>query len=110
MRVDMAMSSCAQHCARSLKHFMWRSRKFQPHPVDYYAFQSFTIKSVARFYIENFGCRATQADGAALERQFWNAAGARQGGSRRGIVVLNTCTVTAGADKMRAPRYGDYSG
>jgi len=28
------------------------------------------VRSVARFYIENFGCRATQADGAALERQF----------------------------------------
>ena len=26
--------------------------------------------SVASFYVENFGCRATQSDGAALDRQF----------------------------------------
>ena len=26
--------------------------------------------AVATFYVQNFGCRATQADGAALERQF----------------------------------------
>ncbi|HTR25068.1 MAG TPA: tRNA (N(6)-L-threonylcarbamoyladenosine(37)-C(2))-methylthiotransferase MtaB [Terriglobales bacterium] len=55
---------------------------------------------VARFYIENFGCRATQADGAALERQFLERGLERAGGiSDAEIVVLNTCTVTAGADK-----------
>jgi len=55
---------------------------------------------VASFYVENFGCRATQADGAAIERQF------RERGLRRAdtpaqaeIVVLNTCTVTAAADQ-----------
>jgi threonylcarbamoyladenosine tRNA methylthiotransferase MtaB len=55
---------------------------------------------VSSFYIENFGCRATQADGAALERQFLqrgldraSAAGDAE------IVVLNTCTVTDSADK-----------
>ena len=55
---------------------------------------------VASFYIENFGCRATQADGAALEQQFLqkglqHAAAAVDAE----IVVLNTCTVTEGADK-----------
>jgi threonylcarbamoyladenosine tRNA methylthiotransferase MtaB len=55
---------------------------------------------VARFYIENFGCRATQADGAALERQFLERGLERAGTARDAeIVVLNTCTVTAGADK-----------
>jgi threonylcarbamoyladenosine tRNA methylthiotransferase MtaB len=55
---------------------------------------------VASFYIENFGCRATQADGAALERQFLDRGLARAGASRDAeIVVLNTCTVTEGADK-----------
>jgi len=55
---------------------------------------------VKRFYIENFGCRATQADGAALERQFLER-GLERAVSASGaeIVVLNTCTVTAGADK-----------
>jgi len=51
------------------------------------------------FYIEQFGCRATQADGAALERQLLDrgctvaseAAGAD-------IIVVNSCTVTASAD------------
>src|SRR5208282_3210815 len=56
--------------------------------------------SVARFYIENFGCRATQADGAALERQFLERGLQRAGAARDAeIVVLNTCTVTGGADK-----------
>jgi threonylcarbamoyladenosine tRNA methylthiotransferase MtaB len=55
---------------------------------------------VARFYIENFGCRATQADGAALERQFLERGLERAGAAGDAeIVVLNTCTVTAGADK-----------
>src|SRR6266404_2845803 len=62
--------------------------------------QSFTIESVARFYIENFGCRATQADGAALERQFLDRGLERAVAARDAeIVVLNTCTVTESADK-----------
>jgi threonylcarbamoyladenosine tRNA methylthiotransferase MtaB len=55
---------------------------------------------VTSFYIENFGCRATQADGAALERQFVERGLERAGVARDAeIVVLNTCTVTDGADK-----------
>jgi threonylcarbamoyladenosine tRNA methylthiotransferase MtaB len=55
---------------------------------------------VARFYIENFGCRATQADGAALEQQFRERGMERAGAARDAeIVVLNTCTVTESADK-----------
>jgi threonylcarbamoyladenosine tRNA methylthiotransferase MtaB len=55
---------------------------------------------VPRFYIENFGCRATQADGAALERQFLERGLDRAATARDAeIVVLNTCTVTEGADK-----------
>ena len=52
------------------------------------------------YFVENFGCRATQADGAALERQF-----EEQGMPRAltpalaSVVVMNTCTVTAGADQ-----------
>ena len=53
-----------------------------------------------RFYIENFGCRATQADGAALERQFLDRGMERaSGASEADLTVLNTCTVTEGADK-----------
>jgi threonylcarbamoyladenosine tRNA methylthiotransferase MtaB len=55
---------------------------------------------VSSFYIENFGCRATQADGAALERQFLERGVERAASAREAeIVVLNTCTVTDGADK-----------
>ena len=52
------------------------------------------------FYVENFGCRATQADGAAIERQF-RQCGLSPAGSpaQAEIVVLNSCTVTASADQ-----------
>jgi threonylcarbamoyladenosine tRNA methylthiotransferase MtaB len=52
------------------------------------------------FYVENFGCRATQADGAAIARQFEEFGLARADAPARSeIVVLNTCTVTASADQ-----------
>jgi len=55
---------------------------------------------VASFYVENFGCRATQADGAAIERQFQECGLARADAPARAeIVVLNSCTVTASADQ-----------
>lgn len=55
---------------------------------------------MSSFYVQNFGCRATQADGAALEQQL-SAQGlerAEQPGQAQ-VVVLNTCTVTAAADQ-----------
>jgi len=55
---------------------------------------------VPGFFVENFGCRATQADGAALERQFEDQGLDRVSSiSNAAVVVLNTCTVTAGADQ-----------
>ena len=52
------------------------------------------------FYVENFGCRAAQADGAAIEQQFRNRGLERaEAPAQAGIVVLNTCTVTAAADQ-----------
>jgi threonylcarbamoyladenosine tRNA methylthiotransferase MtaB len=51
------------------------------------------------FYIEQFGCRATQADGAALERQLLQrGCTSAEDASTADIVVVNTCTVTASAD------------
>jgi len=51
------------------------------------------------FYIEQFGCRATQADGAALERQLLERGCLSALQPRDAdIVVVNTCTVTAAAD------------
>jgi len=52
------------------------------------------------FVVENFGCRATQADGAALERQFEEQGLTRVSTARQAnLVILNTCTVTTGADQ-----------
>ena len=56
--------------------------------------------TVASFYIQNFGCRATQADGAAIERQFEERGLTRASAlAQSEIVILNTCTVTASADQ-----------
>jgi threonylcarbamoyladenosine tRNA methylthiotransferase MtaB len=55
---------------------------------------------VPGYYVENFGCRATQADGAALERQFEERGLLRASSpDQAAVVVLNTCTVTAAADQ-----------
>src|SRR3954466_11036582 len=52
------------------------------------------------YFIENFGCRATQADGAAIERQLMQRGLApAEHRNQASVVVLNTCTVTADADK-----------
>src|SRR5258708_34977580 len=54
---------------------------------------------MTRFFVQNFGCRATQADGAALEAQLaargFSEADARENAD---LVILNTCTVTSEAD------------
>lgn len=58
------------------------------------------MKIVERFFIKNFGCRASQADGAAIE-----AGLAAKGFTASGepadadLIVLNTCTVTSTADE-----------
>ena len=58
------------------------------------------IVPVASFYLENFGCRATQADGAALERQLLEKGLSRSDqASDAEVIVLNTCTVTSSADQ-----------
>lgn len=51
------------------------------------------------FYIESFGCRASQADGAAIHGQLANR-GLNPGlPATADYIVLNTCTVTASADQ-----------
>ena len=52
------------------------------------------------YHVENFGCRATQADGAAIERQLLDHGLARADSATQAeVVVLNTCTVTSSADQ-----------
>jgi threonylcarbamoyladenosine tRNA methylthiotransferase MtaB len=54
---------------------------------------------MATFYIQQFGCRATQADGAAIERQLLDHGRTlADSADSADVVVLNTCTVTAAAD------------
>src|SRR5207245_11492826 len=54
---------------------------------------------MATFHIEHFGCRATQADAAAIERQLLERGFlASRGAAQADVVVVNTCTVTASAD------------
>ena len=58
------------------------------------------IPIVPGFFVQNFGCRATQADGAALERQLaTEGLSPANSAFEADIVVLNTCTVTAAADQ-----------
>lgn len=54
---------------------------------------------MSTYWLENFGCRATQADAAAIEAQLAES-GLTRGGTAAtaDVVVLNTCTVTAAAD------------
>ena len=54
---------------------------------------------MATFFIEQFGCRATQADAAAIERQLLDRGYAVSADANSAdVVVVNTCTVTAAAD------------
>ena len=51
------------------------------------------------YWMDNFGCRATQADAAAIEAQLAESGLSRSGSaSAADLIVLNTCTVTAAAD------------
>ncbi|MGA8984482.1 MAG: hypothetical protein WB470_17525, partial [Candidatus Acidiferrales bacterium] len=56
---------------------------------------------MATFSLENFGCRATEADAASLRRSL-RASGLEllDDHAAADIVVLNTCTVTAAADSQ----------
>ncbi len=55
--------------------------------------------SVPTYHVENFGCRATQADGAALERQFESRGLTPASAAQADLVILNSCTVTNSADQ-----------
>ena len=66
------------------------------HPIQPAQYNRF----VAGYHVQNFGCRATQADGAAIERQLLERGLERATAAADAeVVVLNTCTVTASADQ-----------
>jgi threonylcarbamoyladenosine tRNA methylthiotransferase MtaB len=52
-----------------------------------------------RVFVQSFGCRASQADGAAVEASLAeHGYAALRGAAGADLIVLNTCTVTKGAD------------
>ena len=52
-----------------------------------------------RFFVKNFGCRAAQADGAAIEAGLSrNGLAAADSYGEADVIILNSCTVTATAD------------
>lgn len=56
---------------------------------------------LSTFYIQQFGCRATQADGAAIERQLLDRGFTPASDpSAAAVVIVNTCTVTSAADSQ----------
>jgi threonylcarbamoyladenosine tRNA methylthiotransferase MtaB len=54
---------------------------------------------VAKFHIQNFGCRATQADGAALEAALAEKGFQPAAREAAELIILNSCTVTSEADQ-----------
>ena len=56
---------------------------------------------MATFSLENFGCRATEADAAAMRRALRSAGFTMlEQHAFADVVVLNTCTVTSAADSQ----------
>jgi len=53
----------------------------------------------ASFHIENFGCRAARADGEAIANRLLAAGHLPQQADDADIVLVNTCSVTAEADR-----------
>jgi threonylcarbamoyladenosine tRNA methylthiotransferase MtaB len=51
------------------------------------------------FHIENFGCRAARADGEAIGARLLSSGHCAEAPSDADVVVVNTCTVTAEADR-----------
>jgi threonylcarbamoyladenosine tRNA methylthiotransferase MtaB len=51
------------------------------------------------FSVENFGCRAARADGEAVSERLRAAGLAEESPSQADVVVVNTCSVTAEADR-----------
>lgn len=54
---------------------------------------------MAGFHIENFGCRAARADGEAVGSRLRGAGMLEQQPQNADVVVVNTCSVTAEADR-----------
>src|ERR1700678_704160 len=57
------------------------------------------LDGMASFHVENFGCRAARADGEAVSARLRAEGLADLPFSEANVVVVNTCSVTAEADR-----------
>ena len=58
------------------------------------------LNNVAEYHVENFGCRASRADGEAIASELrQHGLIAASDSAYASVVVLNTCSVTAAADR-----------
>ena len=57
------------------------------------------LRNVEGYHVENFGCRSSQADGDALAAELSRAAGRAVPEGQAALIVLNTCAVTAEAER-----------
>lgn len=56
---------------------------------------------MAEYHVENFGCRASQADGSAISAELGQLGMAQAGSfATADVLVLNTCSVTEEADRQ----------
>jgi threonylcarbamoyladenosine tRNA methylthiotransferase MtaB len=57
------------------------------------------LGNVEGYHVENFGCRASQADGDALAAELSRGGRSAVSAADAAVVVLNTCAVTAEAER-----------
>ena len=61
---------------------------------------SFRLKMPNTFHITNFGCRASQSEGASIQQELLEANAAEAASPYDAeVVIVNSCTVTAEADR-----------
>jgi threonylcarbamoyladenosine tRNA methylthiotransferase MtaB len=58
-----------------------------------------TLENVEGYHVENFGCRASHADGDGLSAELAQVCGPALSAEHAAVVVLNTCAVTAESER-----------
>jgi len=79
-----------------------RYRAFRPFRAALQLFgdaQVVILEAMAGFHVENFGCRAARADGEAVSARLRAEGLAELALADADVVVVNTCSVTAEADR-----------
>ncbi|KAA6455861.1 tRNA (N(6)-L-threonylcarbamoyladenosine(37)-C(2))-methylthiotransferase MtaB [Acidobacteria bacterium AB60] len=76
---------------------VYRSPIFAPTPAVQRTRKLERVSSA--FHVENFGCRAARADGEAVAERLRARGLVERGPSAADVVIVNTCSVTAEADR-----------